>query len=138
MPNEFKLLALLSILLALGGCASTPTDPDLLLQADDAIELAQAADARDHAPLELDEALELRAQAASMVEDDETAAATRLTERAALQAQLALIRAEGSRARGELERKRNELDELKGELREAFGDAIEISPGDAARPGDGA
>lgn len=126
MPNEFKRPGIVMALLALAGCVTTPTDPNLLLQADDAIELAQAAGARDHAPLELDEALELREQAATRVEADETAEANRLTERAALQARLAIVRAEGARARSELERKRRSLDALRDELREGFGDAIEL------------
>ena len=75
MPNELKCAVLLSALLALTGCATTPADPDLLLEADDAIRLAEEADARDQAPLELDEALELREQAAAMIEDDEAASA---------------------------------------------------------------
>lgn len=136
MPNELKPALLLSALLTLAGCATTPADPNLLLEADDAIELAQQAGARDHAPLELDEALALRRQAAAMVEEDEAEAAARLAERAALQARLAIVRAEGAQARGELQRKRDDLDELRNELREAFGDAIEIEPADANETGE--
>jgi len=134
MPNELKCAVLLSALLALTGCVTTPADPDLLLEADDAIRLAEEADARDQAPLELDEALELRKQAAAMIEDDEAASATRLAERAALQARLAIVRAEGARARSELERERQALDALKSELREDFGDAIELEPNATREP----
>jgi hypothetical protein len=134
MPNELKCAVLLSALLALTGCVTTPADPDLLLEADDAIRLAEEADARDQAPLELDEALELREQAAAMIEDDEAASAARLAERAALQARLAIVRAEGARARSELERKRQALDALKSELREDFGDAIELEPDATSEP----
>jgi len=136
MPNELKCVMLSWTLLALAGCVTTPADPNLLLEADDAIELAQRADARDHAPLELDEALELRAQAATLIEEDDAAAATRFAERAALQARLAIVRAEGARARSRLEQRRQALDELRGELREAFGDTIEIEPDDDSLPGD--
>ncbi|MFO7763721.1 MAG: DUF4398 domain-containing protein [Wenzhouxiangellaceae bacterium] len=128
MPNELKSLLLLTALLALAGCVTTPADPDLLLEADDAIELAQQSGARDHAPLELDEALDLRERAAAMIDEDEAAAAARLAERAALQARLAIVRAEGARARGELQAKRDELDELEAGLRADFGDAIELEP----------
>ena len=136
MLNKIKTASLLSALLALTGCATTPADPNLLLEADDAIELALETGARDHAPLEVDEALDLRDQASAMIEENEASAASRLAARAALQARLALVRAEGSRARSELERKRNALDTLKAELRDDFGDAIEISPVDATLPGD--
>ncbi len=126
MPNKLleSAMALLAIVL-LAGCATTPADPDILLEADDAIELAQRTGARDHAPLELDEALELRNQAATRIQADEAVAATRLAERAAIQARLAIVRAEGSRARSELDRKRGDLERLRDELRQAFGDAID-------------
>ena len=135
MQNDLKPAAMLSVLLTLAGCVTTPADPDLLLDADDAIELAQQTDARDHAPLELDEALELREQAAAMIRDDEADAAARLAKRAALQARLAIVRAEGAQARGELQRKRSALDELKSELLEAYGDAIELEPETATEAG---
>lgn len=128
MPNELKRITAIlamSALLALGGCATTPASTDILLEADDAIALAQRADALDHAPLELDEALKLREEAADRIEADEADEAARLTERAAKQARLAIVRAEGSRARSELERKRIELERLRNELRQAFGAAID-------------
>ena len=128
MLNKLKRITAifcLPSLLALAGCVTTPADPDILLEADDAIELAQRTGARDHAPLELDEALALREQAAARIEADEAGAATRLAERAATQARLAIVRAEGARARNELERKRQDLERLTDELRQAFGDAIE-------------
>ena len=136
MPNKLKSAVMLSALLTLAGCVTTPTDPNLLLEADDAIALAEKTDARDHAPLELDEALELRQQAAAMIEEDEAATAVRLAERAALQARLAIVRAEGAQARSELERKRQALNELESELREAFGDAIELEADAATGAGD--
>lgn len=129
MPSSSKTplkptLALLA-LLALAGCVTTPVNPDILLEADDAIELAQRTGARDHAPLELDEALELRQQAAAAIEADDASEAMRLSERAALQARLAIVRAEGVHARSELDRKRGDLERLRNELRESFGDAID-------------
>lgn len=126
MLNDVKIsLPSLLVLLVLAGCATTPADPDLLLEADDAIQLAQRSGARDYAPLELNEALDLRRQAAAMIEADEAGPAARLAERAGLQARLAIVRAEGARARSELERKRSALARLEAELRDAFGDAID-------------
>lgn len=112
-------------LLVLAGCASTPVDPDILLEPDDAIALAQRAGARDHAPLELDQAIELRHRAAESIAADKEGEAVQLAARAAMQARLAIVRAEGARARSELERKRQDLARLQTELREVFGDAID-------------
>ncbi|MDT8410785.1 MAG: DUF4398 domain-containing protein [Wenzhouxiangellaceae bacterium] len=109
----------------LGACVTTSTDPSVLLQAVDAIELAERAAAEEHAPLELEEARELREQAEIFVEEGETADAVRWVERATLQARLAVARAEGSIARSELEQKRRELQQLEAELQESFGDAME-------------
>jgi len=124
-PKQISAILALMMLVTITGCASTPVDPGILLEADDAIELAQRTGARDHAPLELDEALELRNQAAGRIAADEADAAARLAERAAMQARLAIVRAEGARARNELDRKRNDLDRLNNELHQAFGDAID-------------
>ena len=133
MPNRQFLprLALGGVIAAtvvLSGCATTDADPEILLEADDAIALAQRAGASDHAPLELDEAMELRAEAAQAVSEDEPVEAGRMVQRAAQQARLAIVRAEGARARAELERKRAELEALRDELRDAFGDRIDMTP----------
>jgi len=100
----------------------------LLLPADESIDLARASGAVEQAPLELAEAVELRAQAQALVEDDKGRAAAAIAERAALQARLALARAEGSAARAELEQARAEFDRLVAALRETFGDAL-VVPG---------
>ncbi|MDT8450177.1 MAG: hypothetical protein RQ847_08365 [Wenzhouxiangellaceae bacterium] len=117
--------ALLAAGLVLAGCATSRVDPSVLMGADDAIEMAEAADAADHAPLELEEARSLRARAGEMAEQKEPEAARRLAERAALQARLALARARGSAARTELERKRSELEQLRARLQDAYGSALE-------------
>ncbi|MGK7294878.1 MAG: DUF4398 domain-containing protein [Candidatus Wenzhouxiangella sp. M2_3B_020] len=133
MPNRPflpgpALACVMAATVVLAGCATTDADPEILLEADDAIALAQRAGASDHAPLELDEAMELRSEAAQAVSEDEPVEASRLVQRAALQARLAIVRAEGARARAELERKRAELEALRDELRDAFGDAIDTTP----------
>lgn len=123
MPIDRKLLLYASALAAglSAGCATTKVSPDALAGADDAIELARNAGARDRAPLELDEALSLRQQAQALADQKEGLAATRMAERAALQARLAIVRAEGAAARAELERERAELDALRRELEAEFG-----------------
>jgi hypothetical protein len=134
MPNSLRSLIAALALLGAAGCATTEADPDLLLEADDAIALAERAGARDHAPLELNRALELRDAAQVAITDDDPIRAARLVQRAALQARLAIVRAEGGRARAELDEKRDELSQLRSELRDAFGDAIEIRDDEENRP----
>ncbi|MFU8877694.1 MAG: hypothetical protein ACNA7E_06100 [Wenzhouxiangellaceae bacterium] len=112
------------LLLILAGCATPKADPSVLLGADDTIELAMRAGARDHAPLELDEALDLRRRAAAALEERGGESPAFLAERAALQARLAIVRAEGARTRSELERKQTELRRLHRDLTREFGDAI--------------
>jgi len=112
------------LLLILAGCATPKADPSVLLEADDTIELAIRAGARDHAPLELDEALNLRRRAAAALEERGDESPAFLSERAALQARLAIVRAEGARTRSDLERKQAELRRLHRDLTREFGDAI--------------
>ncbi len=127
MPNRtpFAPVAIFAAAV-LAGCATTEVDPDILLEAEDAIALAERAGARDFAPLELEQAVELRDAAAEHVAAGEPMLASRSVQRSALQAQLAIVRAEGAQARAELQRARTELQRLTGELRDAFGDRIEI------------
>ncbi len=119
-----RTLAGIVLILAIAGCATPGSDPSVLLEADDAIELAMRVGARDHAPLELDEALDLRRRAAAALEQRGRPSAADLAERATLQARLAITRAEGSRARSELERARAELRLLHEQLRREFGDDV--------------
>ncbi|MCA1778575.1 MAG: DUF4398 domain-containing protein [Xanthomonadaceae bacterium] len=122
--------AVLAGLLALfvAGCATTPPDPALLLEAEEAIELAERAEAQRHASLELAEARELYATAQALIAQDEAEAATRMAERTTLQARLAVARSRGAILRAELNLKRDELQRLEADLRDSFGDAIEVQP----------
>ena len=134
MPNRKKPVSIHFIALAqalllctvLIGCASTPPDPALLIPADEAIGLAEDAGARIHAPLELDEAIELRDAAQSLMDEDETEAAVRQVEQAVLKARLATVRTRGALARQELAEQRATLEMLEEDLRAAFGDAIDL------------
>ncbi|MDT8439790.1 MAG: hypothetical protein RQ729_12360 [Wenzhouxiangellaceae bacterium] len=135
MPNNRQPAALLCVCtLLLGGCATTAVSPDLLIEADDAIALAEQAGARDHAPLDLDEAEALRAAAAEQVEAGKAVPAARLVERATLQAQLAIVRAEASARRAEVDRRRADLEQLRDELRDSFGAAIDVSIDEDSQP----
>lgn len=124
-PIAQSLLALmLAALVLMSGCASRKPSPDLLLEAEDAIALAIAAGAPEHAPLELDEARRWRDQAADAIAAGDATATAYLVERAALQARLAVVRAEAAIARAELEQRRGEFAILREELRQAFGDRV--------------
>jgi hypothetical protein len=122
MPN--RTLILLAAALLLGGCASREVSPDLLLEARDAIDLAVAAGAEDHAPLELGEARDWIGQAETAVEAGDAMATGFLVERAALQARLAVVRAEASKLRADLERRRDQYQSLRKELTDAYGDRV--------------
>lgn len=134
MPNDTRTLPLLAapgmLLCAalLGACATTPPDPALLVPAEEAVQLAEEAGARTHAPLELADARELLADARLALDADEPEQAARLVELAELQARLAIVRTRGERDRAELARKREALDTLKSELREVYGDELELNP----------
>lgn len=122
MPN--RTLTLLAAALLVGGCASRQVNPDLLLEARDAIDLAVAAGAEDHAPLELGEARDWIGQAEAAVEAGDATATGYLVERAALQARLAVVRAEASKLRADLEQRREQYQSLRDELGDAFGDRV--------------
>jgi len=127
MPNKSTLIPIVVFAaFVAGGCATTEVDPDVLLEADDAIALATRAGAADFAPLELEDAVELRETAAAHVSAGEPVLASRSVQRAALQARLAIVRAEGAQARAELQRSRDELQRLRSELREAFGSSLDV------------
>lgn len=126
MPNNpIRALLLATSCLLMVACATNEVGPDILIEADETIDLAEQAGARDHAPLDLDEALELRARAAAFVEAGEAVEAMRWVERAALQARLAIVRAEASETRARADRHRAELQALREELRASFGDRFD-------------
>lgn len=119
-----KILPTLALLVLLTGCASREVNPDVLLEAKDAIALALAAGAEDHAPLELGEARDWIDQATVAFEAGDPVATGYLVERARLQARLAVVRADASKLRADLERRRDEYQRLRAELTDAFGDPL--------------
>lgn len=122
MPNKPLLLLIPALLLS--ACATREVDPNVLLETDDALELAVRAGAEDHAPLELNEARQLADQARELVEQGEAEVAARIARRAVLQSRLAVVRAEGAVARGDLERRLEQYRALREELVDAFGPAV--------------
>ena len=122
MPNKPMLLLIPALLLS--ACATRSVDPNLMLEADDALALAVRAGAEDHAPLELNEARQLADQARELADQGEAEAAARLASRAVLQSRLAGVRADGAVARNELEQRLDEYRRLRDELVDAFGPAV--------------
>lgn len=128
MRRWAMLIAAALLCLLLSACATTPPDPALLIPADDAIGIAEDANARVHAPLELDEAIALRDQAQALMDEGETEAAMHRVEQAVLRARLAVVRTRGAVARQNLAEQRATLDMLIEDLRAAYGDQIELEP----------
>ena len=122
MLNKPLLLIIPALLLS--ACATRDVDPNVLLETDDALELAVRAGAEDHAPLELNEARQLAEQARDLAEQGESEDAARIARRAVLQSRLAVVRAEGAVARGDLERRLEQYRALRDELVDAFGPAV--------------
>jgi len=123
MPNKPLPLLLIPALL-LSACATRDVDPNLLLETDDALELAVRAGAEDHAPLELNEARQLAEQARELADQGEPEAAARIARRAVMQSRLAVVRAEGAVARSDLEQRLEQYRRLRDELVDAFGPAV--------------
>lgn len=122
MKRGFPTVAALLVLLA--ACATTPPDPRLLDNAEQAIESAREAGAEEYAPLELRFAEERLDAARFQFENDQQAPARRLADEAEIEAQLALARTRAARARADLAQRQRELESLRQDLVEAFGDEV--------------
>jgi len=97
---ESRLAALVGVMFALGGCASTPPAPTQALQAAEmAIRSAEQARVADYASPELGEARSHLAASRAAVADEKMVLAEHLAERSRLDAELAIAKAEVARAR---------------------------------------
>lgn len=121
LPTVAALLALLA------ACATTPPDPRLLNNAEQALQIAREAGAEEYAPLELRFARERLDAARLQLDNNNAAPARRLADEAEIEAQLALARTRAARARADLAQHERELESLKADLIEAFGDEV-IAP----------
>lgn len=111
-------------LVLLAACATTPPDPRLLDNAEQAIETAREAGAEDYAPLELRFAQERLEAARFQLDNDQAGPARRLADEAEIEAQLALARSRAAQARADLSQRQRELERLRTDLVEAFGDEV--------------
>ncbi len=113
-----------AIVLLIAACATTPPDPRMLDNARQAIAQAEAAEAREYAPLELRFANERLRSAEIALENEREDDARRLAEQAELEAQLAFARTRAALARAELQQKQRELEQIRSDLGEVFGQDI--------------
>ncbi|MFW5816822.1 MAG: DUF4398 domain-containing protein [Wenzhouxiangella sp.] len=111
-------------LVLLAACATTPPDPRLLDNAEQAIETAREADAEEYAPLELRFARERLEAARFQLDNDQAGPARRLADEAEIEAQLALARSRAAQVRADLAQRQRELERLRADLVEAFGDEV--------------
>jgi hypothetical protein len=117
---------LIALLVLITGCATTPPDPRLLSNAEQAIDAARKAGAEEYAPLELRFAVEQLETARFHLENNQADAARRSADEGEIEAQLALARSRAAQARAELAQRQRDLERLQADLVEAFGDrAIE-------------
>ncbi|MEM9302912.1 MAG: DUF4398 domain-containing protein [Pseudomonadota bacterium] len=106
--------ALLAILLA--GCASTPPPDGLRSTAEGALASAEAADAEEHAPIELRFAREKLAGARLAVEERDYARAARLLEQSLVNSELAMAKTAAAKAREAVRRQDAANAELRSDL----------------------
>ncbi|MFP4207192.1 MAG: DUF4398 domain-containing protein [Wenzhouxiangella sp.] len=119
-----RLPILTAALIVLTACATTPPDPRLLNNAEQAIVTARTAGAEEYAPLELRFAVERLEAARFQFENNEAAVAGRLADEAEIEAQLALARTRAALARAELAEQQRQLERLRDDLVAAFGDEV--------------
>lgn len=113
-----------AVLVLLAACATTPPDPRLLNNAEQAVETARDAGAEEYAPLELRFAQERLEAARFQLDNNQNAPARRLADEAEIEAQLALARTRAAQARANLAQRQRELESLRADLIEAFGDEV--------------
>ncbi|HMA97944.1 MAG TPA: DUF4398 domain-containing protein [Wenzhouxiangella sp.] len=119
-----RLPAVIALLILATACATTPPDPRVLSNAEQAINVAREAGAEEYAPLELNFAVEQLEMARFQLENNRADEARRLADEGEIEAQLALARSRAAQARAELATQQLELERLRSDLIEAFGDEV--------------
>ncbi len=121
-PNTM-MVALLAVLV-LGGCATTPPDPNLLANAQAAITRATQAGGDVHAPLELRLANRRLVVAQEQIDQGNIAGARHLADQAQIEAELAFARTRAALARADLDEKRAAFEALQADLVELYGEEV--------------
>jgi hypothetical protein len=115
VKNRFRWFAL-PLFAVLAGCQTTPPPTADLSDAAERIELAIAAKADTHAPVELQFARDKLARAEALSADKNYPAALRLIAEARADADLAMTRARSAQLRAEVARRTRANEQLRSEL----------------------
>ena len=109
----------ISIAVITGGCASSVERPDRELQsAESAIQQAVSSDARDFEPVLLNQAQNRVADAEELINREQYLEASRLLEKAAVDAQLAGARSETAKARQAVDEVNRNIESLRKRIDE--------------------
>ncbi|MEP1214532.1 MAG: DUF4398 domain-containing protein [Marinobacter sp.] len=110
----------LGIAVVAGGCASSVERPDQQKQsAESAIQQAVSSDARDYEPILLNEAQNRVADAEELIEAEKYLEATRLLEKASVDAKLAGARSETAKAQQAVEEINSNIEALRQRIEES-------------------
>ena len=99
MTHRAAPVALAAALALLAACAGTPPPTSEIALTDSALQAAELAGAREHAPIELRAAEATKAKLDAAMADEDYALAARLAERARAEAELAKAMAESERSK---------------------------------------
>lgn len=123
-PSAIRLAVAGVWLLMVAACATTPPDPRVLDNAEQAISRAERAGGAEHAPLELRLANRRLDEARQAIADGDAQAARHRADEAEIEAQLALARTQAALARRVLAERRETLEALQQELVELYGPEV--------------
>ncbi|MDR9389821.1 MAG: DUF4398 domain-containing protein [Wenzhouxiangella sp.] len=123
-PGAIRLAVAGVWLLMVAACATTPPDPRVLDNAEQAISRAETAGGTEHAPLELRLANRRLDEARQAIVDGDAQAARHRADEAEIEAQLALARTQAALARRVLAERRETLEALQQELVELYGPEV--------------
>lgn len=123
-PGAIRLAVAGVWLLMVAACATTPPDPRVLDNAEQAVSRAETAGGAEHAPLELRLANRRLDEARQAIIDGDAQAARHRADEAEIEAQLALARTQAALARRALAERREVLEALQQELVELYGPEV--------------
>lgn len=123
-PGAIRLAVAGVWLLMVAACATTPPDPRVLDNAEQAISRAERAGGAEHAPLELRLANRRLDEARQAIADGDAQAARHRADEAEIEAQLALARTQAALARRVLAERREALEALQQDLVELYGPEV--------------
>ncbi len=108
----------------LSACATTPPDPSLLANAQEAITRASQSGGDVHAPLEIRLATRRLTMAQEQMDQGNILGARHLADQAQIEAELAFARTRAALARADLETRREAFETLQANLVELYGEEV--------------